>query len=177
MRFALYPEERRWWSFCDYAHVLKIMGQLGAPARVLEFGPGSSTLALIEGGARHIHTCEDDAHWAQHYEQSLVTEHAPRVSLVKYTWREEIVIPAIDYIKFDLALIDGPKVTHRRPAVIRYAMARANAVLVPVENHGMSTLHSPLYDFCRAQAGDEWTHSYEDTGPLSGGFALLRRRS
>src|SRR5512147_916121 len=81
--FKLYPEERHWWSFNDYGATLAAVRHLGA-RRVLEFGPGSSTLALIEGGATHIDTCEDSPDWAKVYRERLERQYPGIVHLYEY---------------------------------------------------------------------------------------------
>ena len=48
--FRLYPREEHFCSFADYGAILDTVRRLDAK-RVLEFGPGHSTLALVEGGA------------------------------------------------------------------------------------------------------------------------------
>lgn len=166
--FRLYPEERHWWSFNDYGAVLDVMRER-TPARVLEFGPGSSTLALIEGGAAHIDTCEDNPDWATVYEERLARKFLGQVFLHRYSWSDPITIPSIDDQRYELALIDGPLGTQHRGPVVRYAMARCDAVLVPTEDLNRH-FRQELKDIA-ASAG--WQIAIRETGPLSGGFALL----
>lgn len=170
--FRLYPEEQRWWSFEDYGAVLDTMRER-QPKRVLEFGPGSSTLALIEGGAARIDTCEDNEDWARVYDARLVAKFPEIVHLHRYTWNDPMSIADLDDQFFDLALIDGPFTTPRRRAVIEYAIRRSRAVLVPTEDHGRthaSYLRPYLMDLAH---GVGLTLEIRETGPLSGGFALL----
>lgn len=169
--FELYPEERHWWTFNDYRAVLATMRDL-KPTRVLEFGPGSSTLALIEGGATHIDCCEDNPDWAEVYEERLQAKY-PAVTLHRYSWADPLSIPAIDEQAYDLALIDGPLGTDRRPAVVEYCLDRCRAVLVPTEDGNPS--FRPALKAIAAVRGLDIV--IRETGPLSGGFALLRRRS
>lgn len=166
--FALYPEERHWWSFQDYGAVLDTMRAL-RPARVLEFGPGSSTLALIEGGAASIDTCEDNPDWAGVYEDRLQGKYPAIVRLHRYSYAVPLTIPAIDGQTYDLALIDGPHGTNSRPPVVRYCMERCAAVLTPTED-GNPDFRRALYAIA-AESG--WNLTIRETGPLSGGFALL----
>lgn len=171
--FQLYPEERHWWSFSDYGAVLGVMRQL-QPKRVLEFGPGSSTLALIEGGAERIDTVEDDASWAEVYENRLVkrfptAQYPTTIALHRYIWGEPLSIPIVDRERYDLALIDGPLGTDRRAAAVRYALARSRAVLAPTE-----TKNPELLVDLKALAKELGAEMQVwETGPLSGGFALL----
>jgi hypothetical protein len=170
--FKLYPDERHWWSFADYGAVLDTMEQR-RPARVLEFGPGSSTLALIEGGASHIDTCEDNPDWATVYEDRLVRKFLGQVFLHRFAWADPLSIPSIDDQRYDLALIDGPLGTDSRPPVVRYAMARCDAVLVPTEDRNPSFRQTLIA--MAAAAG--WDIAIRETGPLSGGFALMTPRT
>lgn len=166
--FELYPEERHWWSFSDYGHVLDTVRALGAK-RVLEFGPGSSTLALIEGGATTIDTCEDDPDWAQVYEERLQAKYPQIVRVHRFTLAEPLSIPKVDDRRYDLALVDGPLGTNSRPVVIRYALERCAAVLVPTEDLNRD-FRNTLRDIA---ASSGWDIAITDTGPLSGGFALM----
>lgn len=166
--FALYPEERHWWSFADYRAVLETMRER-RPVRVLEFGPGSSTLALLEGGATTIDTCEDNPDWAEVYEDRLQGKYPAIVRVHRYTYGAPLTIPAIDGQTYDLALIDGPHGTNSRPLVVRYCMARCAAVLTPTED-GNPDFRKALHVIAAVSG---WTLTIRETGPLSGGFALL----
>lgn len=168
--FRLYPEEQRWWSFNDYGAVLDVMAEL-KPKRVLEFGPGSSTLALIEGGAEYIATCEDDAKWFGVYAERLGQKFNGIVDVVRYTWADPLSIPSVDEQRFDLALIDGPHNVSRRVAVLRYALARCAAVLIPTED---SDEHGGLRAAIAREAELAGASvRFMETGPLSGGFAMV----
>lgn len=170
--FKLYPEERHWWSFNDYGAVLDVMERL-KPKTVLEFGPGSSTLALLEGGSEHIDTLEDDSDWADVYRQRLVDKFPGRVALHEYQWADPLRTP-VDDRRYELALIDGPHGTPHRPAVIEYCLHRCAAVLFPTEDEGRKET-SLLRPIARALAAQYWRNlEFIETGPLSGGFALLR---
>lgn len=171
-RFRLYPEEKRWWSFNDYAAVLDVMRATQART-VLEFGPGSSTLALIEGGARQVVTCEDNEDWAKVYDERLVAKHR-EVELVRYTWSDPVTVPGVDGRHFDLALIDGPFGTEHRPPVVAYCLARARWVLVCLEEHHGHVWLRPRVEQLAVAAGCYM--DVVDTGPLAGAFALLGKR-
>ena len=170
--FALYPEEARWWSFNDYQAVLDGLDFTGAK-RVLEFGPGSSTLALIEGGATSVDTCEDSPDWAGVYEERLVRRFPDVVRLHRYEWplSTPLSIEAIDGQRFDLALIDGPLGTERRPEVLRYALDRCTWVLMPTEEHKTRPVLRGRIEAIAAEVGVRCVIT--ETGPLSGAFALL----
>lgn len=175
--FKLYPEERHWWSFSDYRAVLDVVRGLCAPLApkrgitVLEFGPGSSTLALIEGGAANIDTCEDDPHWADVYRDRLVRDFPFHVTLHVYAWSNRITIPGVDERTYDLALIDGPLQPGRRLAALNYALQRCEHVLVPIdEAKGIVRRVEEL------QRSKTHTVVVRETGPLAGSFALISRQ-
>lgn len=170
-RFELYPEERHWWSFNDYAAVLDTVRRLAA-RRILEFGPGSSTLALVEGGATTIDTLEDDPKWYDVHRSRVGRQFAGVVNVHRYTWADPLEIPAIDCQAYDMGLIDGPHDTPRRVAVLEYCLGRCSAVLLPTEDYKVAS--PPLRPHIARLAGafgckvEIW-----ETGPLSGSFALL----
>jgi hypothetical protein len=169
--FKLYPEERHWWSMADYGAVLDVVTRLQAK-RIIEFGPGSSTLALIEGGATRIDTLEDLDEWYDVYRQRLEALFPAVVHLHRYTWSDPLTIAPVDP-PYDLAFIDGPRTTMNRPAVMRWCVDHAKAILAPVEEQvsGTGALR-PHFEAIAAAAG--WTLEYFETGPLSGAFALMR---
>lgn len=167
--FRLYPREQHWWTFNDYRAVVAVTRRL-KPWRVLEFGPGNSTLALIEGGAVQIDACEDDPHYLRLWRNRIVG-HYPHVALYPYAWADPLTIPALDGRRYDLALIDGPRDTERRVAVVEYCLARCAAVLVPLEE---SASHVYLRPFVLG-AAERHGRKVEliESGPLAGTFALL----
>lgn len=168
--FRLYPRAQHWWSLADYGAVLAVM-QERRPKRVLEFGPGSSTLALIEGGAELIDACEDDPQWEAVYRVRLEDRFPNVVTIQPYTWSDPVSIPQIERERYDLALIDGPRTTQNRVAVLRYCMERCDAVLVPLEETDGSGYLRPHVIRLAEERGCELTLT--QTGPLAGAFALL----
>lgn len=169
--FRLYPRAEHWWSLADYGAVLAVM-QERRPKRVLEFGPGSSTLALIEGGAELVDACEDDPKWEAVYRARLEERFPDVVTIVPYTWSDPVSIPQLERESYDLALIDGPRTTENRVAVVRYCIERCGAVLVPLEEQapGLGYLRPHVIRLAE-EYGCELTLT--QTGPLAGGFALL----
>jgi hypothetical protein len=170
--FKLYPEEQHWWSFNDYAAVLDVMDDL-KPKTVLEFGPGSSTLALIEGGAQHIDSCEDQGDWFDVYSTRLEQKYPQHVKLHLYQWSNPISVNKdVDRKFYDMALIDGPHGPAARIPVIEYCITHARAVLVPLEeiSYGRGPLRDPITLLAHQYALDV---EEMRTGPLSGSFILL----
>lgn len=173
--FRLFPEERHFWSFNDYRAVVDVVRKLGA-RRVLEFGPGSSTLALIEGGADKIDCCEDDPAWFTVYKERLQDVYPDIVTLHPYHWQDPLRVAGITGRWYDLALIDGPFGTPHRPAAIEYALQRSFAVLAPTEEwrDGRAEPELGLRSEI-ARIAQRHNHKVEimETGPLSGAFALI----
>lgn len=163
MTFSLYPEERHWWSFSDYAAVMSVTRELNAQ-RVLEFGPGSSTLSLIEGGACVIDTCEDDPDWFVAH--GGLVRAAPLIALHAYQWADPLRIPSLSDNRYDLALIDGPLQIERRGAVIRFCAERSRSLLVPLEDSEPNNLRQVVESLGRPV-------KYIASGPLAGTFALV----
>lgn len=170
--FKLYPTEQHWWSFDDYRAVKSTVERLGV-RRALEFGPGSSTLAIVEGGARSVDTCEDSLRWADVYRSRLVARFPKVVKLHLYEWAERPSIPAVDGERFDYALVDGPRITENRPAVIRYSLERCTFVHVCLEESGPDRpgFLRPRVEALAQEFGVPL--AVETTGPLAGAFALL----
>lgn len=169
MSFRLYPIEQHWCSFADYGAILSVVERL-QPQRVLEFGPGSSTLALIEGGARHIDALEDQDAWLQIWHGRL-SLHAHIAKLHKYQWSDPLTT-TLDDQRYELGLIDGPVETPRRYACVEYCLQRCDAVLVPLEEHpGHQYLRPLVLDM--AARYERSIELIEDTGPLAGAFVLL----
>ena len=160
MSFRLYPVAQHWWSLADYGAVLEVVRRL-QPKTVLEFGPGSSTLALIEGGAGHIDCCEDDPY-------------PGAVEMIAYGWTDPVAIPAVDGKLYDMALIDGPRTTENRVAVLDYCLQRCAAVMIPLEEspdrHGLGYLRPHVMAAAKSYGR---TVELIESGPLSGTFALL----
>lgn len=125
--FRLFPSDYSWWTFADYESLLTCVERF-KPKTALEFGPGGSTLAIVEGGATSVDTCEDDPAWAKVCRERVASR-SPAIRLHQFTNDEPISIPALDGRRFDLAFIDGPKRTPTRAAAIAYAQARADVVL------------------------------------------------
>lgn len=170
--FRLYPVEQHWCSFNDYGVMLATVQRLGA-RRILEFGPGWSTLALIEGGADWIDACEDDPHYFAKYVERLEDRFPAKIAMRPYNYRTPLFVPFVDDApRYDLALVDGPRETERRPVVIEYALARSDAVLVPLEEGDREG--GFLRDYLAMRPRDCAVEWIEDAGPLAGAWALLK---
>ena len=166
--FRLYPQEQHWCSFADYGAILDVARRVSA-RRVLEIGPGNSTLALIEAGATTIDACEDDPHYFALWYQRLERRFPEIVRLHPFE-TNDTMIPAVHDGGYDLALIDGPRETELRPGWIRYAADRARYVLVPLECLGTDIL-ARFVPALAAELGRPYERT--ETGPLAGAYGLI----
>lgn len=183
--FALYPDAQHWWSFADYGAVVDVVTELRTAKQaasdtgavvtrgfsVIEFGPGSSTLALIEGGATQIDTCEDDPHWAAVHRARLADRFAEIVALHEYVWASKFALDLPLVPAYDLALIDGPRDMGKRLPILKWALERCEAVFMPIDQSKALAVRLDAL-------GNSETHTVEirETGPLAGAFALITRK-
>lgn len=158
------------WGEGDQATVLAVTTRL-RPNRVLEFGPGFSTLALLDGGARYIDCCEDRADWRDVWQERL-RGYSDRLRFIDYAWSDSIIIPELAGNSYDLALVDAPFDTTIRRPVIEYCLDRCAAVLVPLE-----VMHGDGLRRIVIALTEERGLKIEllESGPVAGGFALLTR--
>lgn len=122
--FRLFPDEQRWWSFADHEVLLELVEEV-RPRDVLEFGPGSSTLALIEGGAVNIVSCEDDPDYLRHF--ASLEDYG--VLMLSYVQADPPIVPGLDEARvFEFGFVDGPNGSGNRGPVIAYAAARCQVL-------------------------------------------------
>jgi hypothetical protein len=104
--FQLYREQSRIFEFDDYGALLGECQRVGA-RNILEFGPGISTLALIESGAERVVTCEYQDRWLASA-QELLKGH-PQVSVHRYHNEIDVRVSGLASGKeFDFAFVDSP---------------------------------------------------------------------
>lgn len=138
--FQFYNEERRIFEFVDYGALLDECRRV-KPSRVLEFGPGASTLALVEAGVPEIHTCEHQDRWFGAAAEMLAPH--PAVKLHRYINEAKVSVPTLPAGMFDLAFVDGPVGLEARSAprfpgqenmsrwnTLAFALSRADIVLL-----------------------------------------------
>lgn len=139
--FRLYPEERRIFEFCDYGALLHECARVGARS-VLEFGPGISTLALVESGAEMIRTCEYQDRWIAQAAE-LLRGH-PHVSVHRYCNEPVVKMQDDPGNEFDLAFVDSPLGVPSRGAVRHPEQEdcnRLNTVLYALDRSPVVLLH------------------------------------
>lgn len=101
--FRLYAEERRVFTFDDYGALL---AEARGARSVLEFGPGASTLALVEAGCERIATCEYQDRWLAATVEMLAPH--PQVVVHRYVNAAEVEVEGLPPGEFDLAFVDSP---------------------------------------------------------------------
>lgn len=109
--FTLYREETRWWSFADHENLMQALERF-RPERVIEFGPGASTLALIEAGVAYIDAYEDDPDYMRAHRERFAS--FPQVHLHAF---DVGTVPTVDEL-YDLAFVDGPRHSGTRRPII-----------------------------------------------------------
>ena len=135
--FKLYTQERSIFGFADYGALLTEVRRVGARS-ALEFGPGASTLALIEGGCESILSFEHDARWLASAREQLAA--FPHVRVERYENLPELRPLGAE---FDLAFVDSPNGEEKRR--IRHPgqadCARFNTVLAALQAAPLVLLH------------------------------------
>jgi hypothetical protein len=105
LMFRLYKQQRSIMSFEDYGHIVRFAREIGATS-ALEFGPGVSTLALVEAGVRRIATCEYQAKFLVQARQKLARY--PQVRLYGFRNSSPAVVDGLPPGRFDVAFVDSP---------------------------------------------------------------------
>jgi hypothetical protein len=100
--FKLYTVEQNCLTFIDYAALLR---EFQGVKIALEFGPGVSTLALIEAGVEKIVTLEHNAEWFDKAVEQF--KDYPQVEIRQY-YDEPVVLADVEE-DFDIAFVDSPK--------------------------------------------------------------------
>lgn len=106
--FEMYParHELNIFRYAEYGALLSAVREL-KPTSMLEFGPGVSTVALLEAGCDKIVTCEYDRRWLARMRRKLGRYR--NVKVVHYYNRVDRVVPTIgDDEMFDAAFVDSP---------------------------------------------------------------------
>jgi hypothetical protein len=139
--FRLYNEERRIFSFEDYGALLTECRRLKVRTS-LEFGPGISTLALVEAGAAVV-TCEYSERWLNGARELL--KGYSEVRVLRYFNEPEARVEGLAAAEtFDMAFVDSPLGLPSRGAVRHAAQEecnRLNTVLFAIERAPVVLLH------------------------------------
>lgn len=113
--FDLFRTEQAVFTFDDYA---ALMGAARGMRNILEFGPGASTLALIEAGVERIVSAECNPKWEAAANERLKDYVAAgRVEIVRFTNTAPVAFCPSVVGPFDLVFVDSPVGIEARSAV------------------------------------------------------------
>jgi hypothetical protein len=177
--FKLYTEEKLTFPFNDYALLMQQVNDLGAKS-CLEFGPGITTLALIEAGVEKIVTLEHDLEWLG--EKIEQFKDYPQVSVGRY--HDEPIVLADVEEDFDMAFVDSPQgFTHampgRKPRVAHPGFkdcSRLNTCLFALDRAPVVFLHDSIRPLERGTLGRLNAMGYKITQlPSKVGMARIDR--
>lgn len=157
--FKLYPFEKESATFrhVDYSALITIAK--GAKS-VLEFGPGISTLALIEAEVPKIVTLEHDPEWYDKAKEEFAKY--PQVEVRRYVDDPVATAELADDEVFDLAVVDSPKgfihkvkgvkgMRKRHPG--QEDCSRYNTCLLALKHSPVVFLHDAYRPYERATLG------------------------
>ncbi len=102
--FRLYTEESGTLHFKDYA---AIMAAVSDAKSALEFGPGISTLALIEAGVPKIVSLEHSPDWLDKQKEKF--KDYPQVTVAAYADAVPVTADDVAMQDFDVAFVDSPQ--------------------------------------------------------------------
>lgn len=149
--FRLYKKENSIFPFEEYRVLLHLVAWYSKDfvpqeMKVLEFGPGISTLAIIEAGIGEIHSCEYDAQWLETSKQMIATcamGETYKLKLHPYRNESFISIPALDKMQFDMAFVDSPVGQGKRwvQHIGKEGYSRFNSTLFALERSSVVFLH------------------------------------
>lgn len=163
--FELYTEEKKIFMFEDYAVLKKYARN---KKKALEFGPGISTLALIEAGVKDIHTCEyKEEYYLQAKDRfsSYPQVHVHRYKNLPRIAGPQFQEPTSDSVSafFDIGFVDSPigsvkhgweklpgQEKHARLNTLHYAVTHCSVVVLhdakrPGEQCSLGVLESLGY--------------------------------
>lgn len=178
--FELYKVQQNTFPFEDYGILMK---EVKGAKSALEFGPGISTLALIEAGLERIVTLEHDDEWFAAAVERF--KDYPQVQVKRY-WDEPEARGEIDEgDTFDLAFVDSPKGFHLPLPGIRGVRkrhpgqedcSRFNTCLLALKHAPVVYLHDAKRPLERGTLGrlNAMGHTHEFL-PTKAGMARIRR--
>lgn len=149
----------------------------------LEFGPGISTLALIEAGVERIVTCEHDPEWLERAKEQF--KPFPQVTVIPYL-DEPIATADLGSERFDFAFVDSPKGYNPRPNLPKGGRkvhpgqedcSRLNTCLLALEHTDIAYLHDAKRPLERGTLGRLNALGFKITmlNLSVGGFARIER--
>jgi hypothetical protein len=140
--FDLFKTEQNVFTFDDYG---SLMRAVSGAKRVFEFGPGASTLAMIEAGVESIVSAECNREWRKKAEDRLRESiEAGRVEIIGFTNSCPVEFDAEIIGEFDIAFVDSPVGIEARSAVRHKGQencSRLNTVISALELAPIVLLH------------------------------------
>lgn len=139
--YLLYKVEQAIMPFDDYGAIVSECRRIGAETAI-EFGPGSTTLALFEGGCRSVISYEYDPMWI---DKSLARIGPVKPENVEWEIRkfENVPVIELDCPRVDIAVVDSPigvesrrHVSHpgqkglSRYNTLKFALTKSDCVLI-----------------------------------------------
>lgn len=154
----LYPNETLQLQRAEYEYIIAACKKINAKS-ALEFGPGSTTLALIEAGLERIVTCEHIDKWYEAAKERF--KDYKQVQVVRF--RNEAPIARVDELlgQFDIGLVDAPSgYTGRHPDKVLFERlkgqedcSRLNTCLKALKHCPVVLLHDAQRPLERATLG------------------------
>lgn len=139
--FKLYSQEHRIFEFVDYAVLMDECRRVKARS-VLEFGPGSSTMAFIEAGCDRVVTCEYQDRWLNAAVEKLKSY--PQVSVHRFVNKLDVEVHGVSRNDFDLAFVDSPLGAEARSYVAldgQEGCSRLNTLLYAIDRAPVVLFH------------------------------------
>lgn len=174
--FELYTQERGTFPFIDYA---ELMGYARNAKSALEFGPGISTLALVEAKVPEIVTLEHASQWRQDARRRL--KQFPSVQVLEYKNVAPVALCASlnGHPQFDLAFVDSPsgsvaKGTERLAG--QEDCSRLNTCLAALRHSKLVYLHDWYRPRERATLGRLAALGHKITVEQKSTFARIERK-
>jgi hypothetical protein len=140
--FELFKAEQNVFTFDDYG---SLMRAVSGAKRVFEFGPGASTLAMIEVGVGAIVSAECNREWRVKAEDRLREFiDTGRVEIIGFTNSCPVEFDAPIVGEFDLAFVDSPVGIEARSAIRHRGQencSRFNTVVAALELAPVVLIH------------------------------------
>jgi hypothetical protein len=137
LTYKLYKTEQRILPFDDYGAILE---SAKGCKTALEFGPGSTTLALIEAGVEQITSYEYHAKWLAEMQKRL--KDYPQVTIKKFD--DVPVLTMLEPVRFDIAVVDSPPGGKNSTRIVhpgQEGLSRFNTLKYAIEHADIVVMH------------------------------------
>lgn len=131
---TLYPATK----FLSREHYDIIVRYAKGAKTALEFGPGATTLALVEAGVKRIDTFDHDPKWIEHYRTAFRAW--GHIAVGMYVNAPVVTAPCLD--QYDIAIVDSPQGDRNRvPLKGMRECSRLNTMMFALARAPMVFLH------------------------------------